>query len=94
VQSAAQALGASLHVVTSTEFNPYLVYTPSEQKMDKQAFLAYVSPVHYNTFEKAHGEALAAPPVPQAATRAGKRRRATSVGGGGVSSKRARARPS
>ncbi|EOD19061.1 hypothetical protein EMIHUDRAFT_243347 [Emiliania huxleyi CCMP1516] len=32
-----RALGASLHVVTSTEFNPYLVYTPSEQKMDKQA---------------------------------------------------------
>ena len=44
------AFGATIHVVTSTEHNWYLKYTPDEPLTQKQAFLAYVAPVHYNAF--------------------------------------------
>lgn len=47
------AFGATIHVVTSQESAWYLKYTPEKPKTDKQIFLAYISPVHYNAFGKA-----------------------------------------
>jgi hypothetical protein len=53
------AFGVSIHVVTSTEANWHLTYTPDRDGGSeatagrKHLFLAYVAPVHYNAFELA-----------------------------------------
>ena len=44
------AFGAVIHVVTSTEENWYLKYEPEVKQTEKQIFLAYISPAHYNAF--------------------------------------------
>jgi hypothetical protein len=47
------AFGAIVHVMTSQEGSRfYLTYIPDVKKVAKQVFLAYISPAHYNTFER------------------------------------------
>jgi hypothetical protein len=49
------ALGCTIHVLTSQSGGSatswYLKYVPETPRSDKQVFLAYISPVHYNAFE-------------------------------------------
>lgn len=51
------ALGCTIHVLTSqsggSQTSWYLKYVPENKKTSKQVFLAYISPVHYNAFERA-----------------------------------------
>ncbi|KNC81077.1 hypothetical protein SARC_06580 [Sphaeroforma arctica JP610] len=51
LKAASDVLGANVHVVSSTLTNWYLTYTPDAQPQEqrKQIFLAYLSPVHYNS---------------------------------------------
>ena len=42
------SLGCHIHVVTSTEKNWYLKYDPDTEHTNKQVFLCYISPAHYN----------------------------------------------
>ena len=45
----ADCFGVCVHVVTSTDANWYLVYSPPEGVAPrKQVFLTYLSPVHYD----------------------------------------------
>ena len=49
LRAVADALGCTVHVVTSNEANWYLVYTPADDKpVRKHLFLTYVAPVHYD----------------------------------------------
>ena len=45
--------GCTIHVLTSQQGPWYLKYAPEVTKTDKQVFLAYISPAHYNAFELA-----------------------------------------
>ena len=47
LRAAADCFSCAVHVVTSTETNWYLLYSPAE-KPKKHLFLVYVSPVHYD----------------------------------------------
>mmetsp|Transcript_25089 Transcript_25089/g.34575 ORF Transcript_25089/g.34575 Transcript_25089/m.34575 type:complete len:339 (-) Transcript_25089:57-1073(-) len=48
LRAVTDAYGTAIHVVQSTDENWYLVYRPDGKKTDKQIFLTYLSPVHYN----------------------------------------------
>eukprot|EP00193_Tetraselmis_chui_P019682 CAMPEP_0177778240 /NCGR_PEP_ID=MMETSP0491_2-20121128/15841_1 /TAXON_ID=63592 /ORGANISM="Tetraselmis chuii, Strain PLY429" /LENGTH=305 /DNA_ID=CAMNT_0019297485 /DNA_START=304 /DNA_END=1219 /DNA_ORIENTATION=- len=49
LRAAADGLGVTIHVVTSEVDNWYMVYEPTEKQLDKEIFLSYISPIHYNS---------------------------------------------
>ncbi|CAM9494188.1 unnamed protein product, partial [Heterosigma akashiwo] len=51
LRAVAESYGIKVHVITSTEDNWYLHYDPTEIKIQKQVFLTYVSPIHYNCID-------------------------------------------
>eukprot|EP00440_Ansanella_granifera_P011964 gb/GFBE01013001.1/.p1 GENE.gb/GFBE01013001.1/~~gb/GFBE01013001.1/.p1 ORF type:complete len:312 (+),score=69.57 gb/GFBE01013001.1/:1-936(+) len=61
LRAIADAYGATVHVITSSEDNWYLVYKPQLERTlaTRHLFLSYVAPVHYNAFEVAPIEAAA-----------------------------------
>lgn len=44
--------GVIINVVTSDQHHWYLSYTPLERKMDREVFLAYIAPIHYNSIKR------------------------------------------
>jgi len=50
LRAVADAIGVKIHVVTSQDENWYLQYEPASPSM-RELYLAYISPIHYNTLE-------------------------------------------
>jgi len=53
LRAAADCLGITIHVVTSDPENWYIVYEPKERLLEKEAFLSYIAPIHFNSITKA-----------------------------------------
>jgi len=49
LRAVADALRVKIHVLTSDEENWYLQYEPAAHSHVRELFLAYISPIHYNT---------------------------------------------
>lgn len=52
IQAMCDTFGVNVHVITSTEHNWHLEYTPdnpSDLHITKKVFISYISPVHYNS---------------------------------------------
>mmetsp|Transcript_5468 Transcript_5468/g.15234 ORF Transcript_5468/g.15234 Transcript_5468/m.15234 type:complete len:342 (-) Transcript_5468:191-1216(-) len=49
LRAAADCLGVTIHVLTSEPENWYMVYEPEEHHLEKEVFLCYIAPIHYNS---------------------------------------------
>ncbi|KAL6756630.1 hypothetical protein V8C86DRAFT_2644201 [Haematococcus lacustris] len=52
LRAACDAFGVLTHVVTSDAQNWYLKYQPANLKSDKEMFLTYIAPIHYNAIRR------------------------------------------
>ncbi|GLI69337.1 hypothetical protein VaNZ11_013923 [Volvox africanus] len=46
------SFGLTVHVVTSEEDHWYLTYEPKIRKLDREIFLTYIAPIHYNSIRR------------------------------------------
>ncbi|GAX84260.1 hypothetical protein CEUSTIGMA_g11683.t1 [Chlamydomonas eustigma] len=52
LRAACDSYGAIVRCVTSEEQNWYISYEPLHRRLDRELFLAYISPVHYNALRR------------------------------------------
>jgi hypothetical protein len=48
LRAACDSYGVVIRCVTSEAENWYISYEPLEKRLDRELFLAYISPIHYN----------------------------------------------
>ncbi|GFR45230.1 hypothetical protein Agub_g6628, partial [Astrephomene gubernaculifera] len=52
LRAVCDSYGIIVHVVTSDEGNWYLTYMPECRKLDREIFLTYIAPIHYNSIKR------------------------------------------
>ncbi|KAG2486732.1 hypothetical protein HYH03_014658 [Edaphochlamys debaryana] len=52
LRATCDAFGIVMHVVTSDVDNWYLTYEPEVRKLDREIFLTYIAPIHYNSIRR------------------------------------------
>ena len=51
LRAACDLYGAVIRCITSEQENWYISYRPQVSKVARELFLAYISPIHYNTVQ-------------------------------------------
>ncbi|GIL48474.1 hypothetical protein Vafri_4989 [Volvox africanus] len=49
LRAVCDSFGLTVHVVTSEEDHWYLTYEPENRKLNREIFLTYIAPIHYNS---------------------------------------------
>ncbi|EFJ51144.1 hypothetical protein VOLCADRAFT_116495, partial [Volvox carteri f. nagariensis] len=57
LRAVCDSFGLTVHVVTSEEDHWYLTYEPECRKLDREIFLTYIAPIHYNSIKMRVGDA-------------------------------------
>ncbi|GIL74520.1 hypothetical protein Vretifemale_4518, partial [Volvox reticuliferus] len=52
LRAVCDSFGLTIHVVTSEEDHWYLTYEPEIRKLDREIFLTYIAPIHYNSIRR------------------------------------------
>ncbi|GLC51971.1 hypothetical protein PLESTB_000568600 [Pleodorina starrii] len=52
LRAVCDSFGLTIHVVTSDQEHWYLTYQPESRKLDREIFLTYIAPIHYNSIRR------------------------------------------
>ncbi|MEW5311881.1 MAG: hypothetical protein WDW38_003562 [Sanguina aurantia] len=52
LRAVCDSYGMVIRVVTSDEHHWYLTYEPTEQKVEREIFITYIAPIHYNSVKR------------------------------------------